>query len=97
MEFIAIKEGNDGSIIIFPLKNNRRKKLIRCVLKEIKNYLSTSKKIASKIYQAFILYGGATQWDLCNAITDVAHDVDIETRLTFEAKAMSVPALKQVA
>ena len=66
-------------------------------IKEIKNYLSTSKKIASKIYQAFILYGGATQWDLCNAITDVAHDVDIETRLTFEAKAMSVPALKQVA
>ncbi len=41
MEFIAIKEGNDGSIIIFPLKNNRRKKLIRCVLKEIKNYLSS--------------------------------------------------------
>ncbi len=57
---------------------------------KIKSYLNTSKKVAQKVYEAYTtIYGGKTAWDLCNAITDIAHDLDLETRLSFEKKAFA--------
>ena len=65
--------------------------------KEIQNYLDTSKKVAKQIYEAFLFYGGVSQWDLCNAITEVAHERPLDERLKFEAKGFEVRALKAVA
>lgn len=58
----------------------------------IKDKLATSTKMACKILDFYHnTYGGQTRWDLCNAITDVAHELDnLENRLWFESKAMKV-------
>ena len=58
-------------------------------LNKIKSYLNTSKKVASRIYDYYLIYGGKSAWDLCNAITDIAHDLDLEARLVFERKAFA--------
>ena len=58
-------------------------------LDKIKSYLNTSKKVASRIYGCYLTYGGKTAWNLCNAITEIAHELDLETRLVFERKAFA--------
>lgn len=58
----------------------------------IKDKLATSTKMANKILDFYQnTYGGTSKWDLCNAITDVAHELDnLENRLFFEQRAMNV-------
>ena len=58
----------------------------------IRDKLVTSKKKAREIIECYnIVYGGFSRWDLCNAITDVAHNTDtLDTRLLFEQRAMKV-------
>ena len=61
-------------------------------IRYIKDKLNTSKKRADEILTVYnTVYGGFSQWDLCNAITEVAHNVEcLDTRLLFESKAMRV-------
>ncbi len=58
----------------------------------IKDKLVTSTKMANKILDFYHnTYGGTTQWDLCNAITDAAHELEnLDTRLFWESRAMKV-------
>lgn len=57
----------------------------------LKTRLSASEKVATKILDFYKhTYGGETRWDLCNAITEAAHDLSLENRLAFETKALSV-------
>lgn len=58
----------------------------------IKDKLTTSTKKAKEIIECFnVVYGGFSKWDLCNAITDVAHNAEnLDTRLLYESKAMKV-------
>ncbi len=61
-------------------------------IRYIRDKLATSKKKAREILTCYnTVYGAFSKWDLCNAITEVAHNVDsLETRLSFESKAMKV-------
>lgn len=61
-------------------------------IRYIKDKLATSKKKARDVLTCYnTVYGAFSKWDLCNAITEVAHDFgDIDTRLSFESKAMRV-------
>ena len=57
----------------------------------LKNRLATNEKTAAKILDFYQnTYGGHSKWDLCNAITDVAHDLTVDARLDFEQKALFV-------
>ena len=58
----------------------------------IKDKLSTSSKKAAEIIDFYQnTYGGHSRWDLCNAITDVAHSIEnIDNRLFFEQRAMMI-------
>ena len=53
-------------------------------LRYIKDKLTVGKKTAGKIIDMYQAYGGKSKWDLCNAITDYAHQLDFDTRLRFE-------------
>lgn len=61
-------------------------------IRYIKDKLSTSSKKAAEIIDFYQnTYGGTSKWDLCNAITDVAHSIEnIDNRLFFEQKAMHI-------
>lgn len=58
----------------------------------IRDKLTTSKKKAREIIECYnTVYGAFSKWDLCNAITEVAHNVEtLDTRLLFEQRAMKV-------
>jgi hypothetical protein len=57
----------------------------------IKDKLNIGKKNAQKIFTVYSSeYGGETKWDLCNAITFVARDLDITERLNYESRALKV-------
>lgn len=57
----------------------------------IQKSLNVSKKASEKIYSNFtVIYGGKSKWDLVNAITDYAHEVDINTRTMLETRALKV-------
>ena len=61
-------------------------------IRYIKDKLNTSKKMAREVLTCYnTTYGAFSKWDLCNAITDVAHKVEnIDARLLFESRAMKV-------
>lgn len=52
--------------------------------------LSVGREAADKILTSFKLYGGKSKWDLTNAITDYAHNVNLDDRINLEAKALMV-------
>lgn len=58
----------------------------------IKDKLNIGKKNAQIVFDAYTNeYGGETKWDLCNAITFVAHNLEsIDERLRYEATALKV-------
>lgn len=56
----------------------------------IEKKLSTSQKNSNDVYEKYIEYGGRSQWDLVNAITDKAHDLPDVDRIKFETLAMKV-------
>lgn len=57
----------------------------------IKDKLNVGKKTAGKIIELYQNYGGTTKWDLCNAITDYAHNSEsIDNRVRLETLAMKV-------
>lgn len=56
----------------------------------LKDKLVIGKKTAGKIIELYESYGGKTKWDLCNAITDYAHNFDLAERVKFETKALMV-------
>ena len=56
---------------------------------KIKNYLNTSKKLATDIFNTYnTIYGATSAWDMCNAISYVAKGLDVDTRCAFEAKCL---------
>ena len=58
----------------------------------IKTRLTTTAKKAEEIIEVYnTVYGGFSKWDLCNAITEVAHNVgNVENRILFEERALKV-------
>ena len=52
--------------------------------------LSTSQKVSDEVYEKYVEYGGRSQWDLVNAITDKAHDLSDVERIKFETLALKV-------
>ena len=61
-------------------------------IRYIKDKLNIGKKDAQKVFDAYTEeYGGETKWDLCNAITFVAHNIEnIEDRIHYEEYALKV-------
>lgn len=60
-------------------------------IRYLKEKLNVGKKQAKVVYECYLEYGGKTRWDLCNAITDVAHNFEnIENRLFFEERALQI-------
>lgn len=56
----------------------------------LKRKLGVGKKPAEDVLRMYGEYGGETRWHLVNAITDVAHEYDLSTRLRFEGLALKV-------
>ncbi len=56
----------------------------------LKGVLLIGEKKANEIITLYNEYGGKTQWDLCNAITDYAHTIDLDDRIRFEGLALKV-------
>ncbi len=56
----------------------------------LKSKLGIGGKFSEAIYQKYLEYGGQSKWDLTNAITDKAHDLDINSRLRLETLALKV-------
>ncbi len=56
----------------------------------LKSKLGIGGKFSAEIYQKYLEYGGRSKWDLANAITDKAHDLDINSRLRLETLALKV-------
>ncbi len=56
----------------------------------LKGVLLIGEKKAKNIIELYNNYGGKTKWDLCNAITDYAHQIDLNDRIRFETLALKV-------
>lgn len=78
-----VKKASTTEASIYNLDNEKAKVYLQ-------KKLSVGREAADKILTSFKLYGGKSKWDLTNAITDYAHNVNLDDRINLEAKALMV-------
>lgn len=78
-----VKKASTTEASIYNLDNEKAKVYLQ-------KKLSVGREAADKILTSFKLYGGKSKWDLTNAITDYAHNVNLDDRINLETKALMV-------